>query len=165
MWLRALLIAALLGCASGALAADAGAAKGTSMKLTIYLLFEGDCGQAMEFYRSVFGGELTLTTVGASPMKAAFPASMQHLVVNARLVSAMADISASDWLRPGEKAIKGNTVSLYLSGGTPAETKALYDKLAQGGEVTDPLSEQPFGTYGALNDRFGVRWRFHSAEM
>lgn len=132
------------------------------MKLTVYLLFEGDCAQAMAFYRTVFGGELTLTTVGASPMRAAFPAAMQDRVVNARLVSAMVDISASDWLGPSEKAVKGNTVSLYLSGGTPGETKVLFDKLAPGAEVTDPLAEQPFGLYGALNDRFGIRWRFHA---
>ena len=134
----------------------------STMQLSTYLLFDGDCKPAMEFYRSIFGGELTLTTVGESPMKGAFPPSLHSRVLNARLKSAFADISASDWLRPNEKRINGNTISFYLSGGTPTETTALFRKLSEGAEVTDPLSEQPFGLYGALTDKFGMRWRFHS---
>ena len=132
------------------------------MRLSIYLLFNGDCQAAMTFYRDVFGGTLTLTTVGESPMKAAFPPAMHGKVVNANLKSGVVDISASDWLRPAEQPIKGNTVCLYLSGGKPAETKALFQALAQGAAVTDPIADQPFGVYGALNDKFGVRWMFHA---
>lgn len=132
------------------------------MQLSTYLLFDGYCKQAMEFYHSVFGGELTLATVGESPMKAVFPASMHHKVLNARLKSAVVDLSASDWLRPDQTPVPGNTLCLYLSGGTPEETTALFRKLSAGAEVTDPLSEQPFGCYGALNDQFGVRWMFHA---
>ena len=134
----------------------------STMQLSTYLLFDGDCKAAMEFYHSVFGGELTLTTVGESPMKDAFPSSMHSRVLNARLKGAFTDISASDWLRPTQKPIKGNTVSLYLSGGMPGDTTTLFHKLSDGAEVTDALSEQPFGLYGALTDKFGMRWRFHS---
>jgi len=40
--------------------------------------------------------------------------------------------------------------------------KALFERLSEGADVTDPLEEKFFGTYGALNDRFGVRWMFHA---
>ena len=50
----------------------------------------------------------------------------------------------------------------YLSGGTLQELKALFERLSEGAEVTDPLKEQFFGTYGALNDEFGVRWMFQT---
>src|SRR6202140_2795445 len=50
------------------------------------------------------------------------------------------------------------TVCLYLSGGTLEELKTLFKGLSDGAEVTDPLQEQFFGTYGALNDKFGIRW-------
>jgi PhnB protein len=132
------------------------------MKFTTYLLFDGDCTKAMAFYHAIFGGELKLTTIGESPMKDAFPVAMHARVVNARLESKLVDISASDWLRPTEKAIRGNTVCLYLSGGSPADTKSLFSKLSEGADITDPLSDQPFGLYGALNDKFGNRWMFHS---
>jgi PhnB protein len=130
--------------------------------LTPYLLLDGNCKQAMEFYKSVFGGQLTLTKVGESAMKDYMPPAMHDKVVNARLISGAVDISASDWLRPDQKPIQGNTVCLYLSGGTHNELKLLFDKLSEGAEVTDPLKEEFFGTYGALNDKFGIRWMFQA---
>jgi PhnB protein len=132
------------------------------MQLTTYLLLDGTCKEALSFYQTVFGGELTMTTIGDSPMKAAFPVTMHGKIVNARLKSEVVDISASDWLHPTEKPIRGNTVCLYLNSGKPDATKAIFGKLSVGAEVTDPLIEQPFGLYGALNDRFGNRWMFHS---
>ena len=135
------------------------------MQLTTYLLFDGDCRSAMEFYHSILGGELTLTTVGESPMKDAFPVPLHSKVVNARLKSGLADISASDWLRPTGKLVKGNNISIYISGGTPGDTTMLFQKLSERAEVTDALTEQPFGLYGALKDRFGVGWRFHSEKQ
>lgn len=130
--------------------------------LTTYLLLNGNCQPAMQFYQSVFGGELTLTKVGESPMKNAMPPALHDRVLNARLISEGIDISASDWLRPAQKPVQGNMVCLYLSGGTFAELKTYFDKLSAGAEVTDPLKEEPFGTYGALNDKFGIRWMFHA---
>jgi uncharacterized glyoxalase superfamily protein PhnB len=72
------------------------------------------------------------------------------------------EVSASDWLALDETPIRGNTVCLYLSGGTREELRTLFERLSEGAEVTNPLKEQFFGMYGALNDKFGVRWMFHS---
>jgi PhnB protein len=118
----------------------------------------------MQFYQGCLGGELTLTLVGDSPLKAVFPPGMHHKVLNARLVSANLVLSASDWLRPQQARVQGNTVCLYLSGKSSADLKTLFDKLAEGAQVTDPLKEEAFGTYGALNDKFGIRWMFHAAK-
>ena len=130
--------------------------------LTPYLLFEGTCQEAMEFYRSCLGGELFITTVNDSPAKDTMPASQYHKTLHARLKGSNVDISASDWLLPDRTPVRGNTACLYLDGGTFQELKSLFEKLSAGGEVTDPLSQQFFGTYGALNDKFGVRWMFHT---
>lgn len=137
--------------------------KGDGMpNLTPYLLFAGQCQQAMEFYQSCFGGELRVTKVKDSPAKQWMPAEQHDKVINAQLRSANVDVSASDWLRLDRTPIRGNTVCLYLSGGTLSELKALFEKLSQGADVTDPLKEMFFGTYGALNDKFGVRWMFQT---
>ena len=130
--------------------------------LTPYLLFDGKCQQAMEFYKSCFGGELTATKVKDSPAKDFMPAVQHEKIVNARLRNRALEISASDWLRLDRTPIRGNTVCLYLSGGTFEELRNLFERLSEGAEVTDPLKEQFFGTYGALNDKFGVRWTFQS---
>ena len=132
--------------------------------LTPYLLFDGKCQQAMEFYNSCFGGELTATKVKDSPARDSMPAFHQEKIVNARLRNGKLEISGSDWLRPDRTPIRGNTVCLYLSGGTFEESKTLFERLSEGAEVTDPLKEQFFGTYGALNDEFGVRWMFQTDE-
>ncbi|MFZ0732749.1 MAG: VOC family protein [Candidatus Sulfotelmatobacter sp.] len=132
--------------------------------LTPYLLFEGNCLQAMEFYKSRFGGELALIKVKDSPINDQMPASEQEKVLNARLQSGNLEISASDWLRPERTPVRGNTVCLYLSGGSLDHLKTLFDRLSEGADVTDPLKQMFFGAYGALNDRFGIRWMFHTSE-
>jgi len=157
--------AAVAAVAAQALINDAAPApKGDPMTTTLtpYLLFDGTCQQAMEFYRTCFGGELSATKVKDSPIKDHMPAAQQEKVLNAHLKHGNLKISASDWLAPNGIPRRGNTVCLYLSGGTYEELKTFFDKLANGAEVTDPLKEQFFGTYGALNDKFGVRWMFQT---
>ena len=133
-----------------------------STTLTPYLLFDGTCHPAMEFYKSCLGGELTVLKVKDSPVKDHMPAAQQEKVLNAHLKRDGLDISASDWLMPNRTPKPGNTVCMYLSGGSFQELRALFDKLSDGAEVTDPLKELFFGTYGALNDKFGVRWMFQT---
>jgi PhnB protein len=135
--------------------------KGDKMtSLTPYLLFDGNCHQAMEFYKSCFGGELTVTKVKDSPARDQMPPVQLNKTLHARLKRGNLEISASDWLRLDRTPIRGNTVCLFLSGGTLQELKALFEKLSEEAEVTDPLNEMFFGVYGALNDKFGVRWMF-----
>jgi PhnB protein len=130
--------------------------------LTPYLLFDGHCHEAMEFYKSCFGGELTVTKVKDSPVKDSMPTVQHEKVIHARLRSGNVELAASDWLRHEQTPIRGNTVCLFLNGGTLRELKALFGKLSHGAELTDPLKDQFFGTYGALNDKFGVRWMFQT---
>ena len=54
------------------------------ISFSTYLLLNGRCKEAMEFYRSCFGGDLIMTTVGESPMKDIFPESMHNRMVNAK---------------------------------------------------------------------------------
>jgi len=130
--------------------------------LTPYLLFDGACREAMEFYHSVFGGELNLTKVSESPVKDQMPAFQQNKTLNAHLKSPSVEISASDWLMPGRTPVRGNTVCLFVRCDTYAELRSVFDKLAGGADVTDPLKEVFFGYYGALNDKYGNRWMFQA---
>ena len=130
--------------------------------LTPYLLFNGNCRQAMEFYKTCLGGELALMKVKDSTAREHMPAFQQEKVLNAKLSSGALEISSSDWLRTDQTPVRGNTVCLYLSGGTFETLTGLFEKLSDGAEVTDPLRKEFFGVYGALNDRFGVRWMFVS---
>lgn len=130
--------------------------------LSTYLLLDGSCKEAMEFYHSCLGGELSISLVRETPMAAMFPPEMHNRVISSSLKSDGISLSASDWMLPNERPVPGNMICLYISGGTPSEARLLFDKLSRGASVTNPLAEQPFGLYGALNDRFGIRWMFHS---
>ena len=132
------------------------------MKLTPYLLFDSNCAEAMTFYQACLGGALTITTVEDSPMKGQYPPEQQNKVINTRLTSSAIDISASDWLHPTRIPKQGNTVCLYISEATYTELKEVFEKLSEGADRTllDTLRDMPFGSYGALTDKFGVRWMF-----
>ena len=133
------------------------------MQLTPFLLFDGNCAEAMEFYRSCFGGELRTIRLGDTPMREGVPVEQHHKLVNAHLRSDRIEFTATDWLHPTRTPRPGNTVAMYLDGGSYAELRAIFDRLAAGADpdLLDDLRDLPFGSYGHLADRYGVHWFFH----
>ena len=132
------------------------------MNLSPFLLFDGNCADAMAFYQSCFGGDLTITRVADTPMKDHMPSGQHHKVAYARLNSESIEFSATDWLHASRTPKQGNTVAMYISGGTYPELRRIFDRLAAGADkaLFDDLQDLPFGTYGHLADRFGVHWFF-----
>lgn len=132
------------------------------MNLSPFLLFDGNCAEAMHFYQSCLGGELEVTLVGDTPMKEQAPAHVHDKVAYAQLTSGSIQISATDWQHQTRFPRQGNTVGLYLCGGSDAELKEAFDKLAVGADpdLLDELRDLPFGSYGHLADRYGVHWFF-----
>jgi PhnB protein len=132
------------------------------IKLTPFLLFDGTCAAAMAFYHACVGGELTLTRLADTPMKEHMPPEQHTKVVYAHLTSGDLEVSATYWLHPTRSPHQGNTVGLYLSGGTSQQLRDIFDKLAEGADpdLLDDLHALPFGTYGHLADKYGVHWFF-----
>ena len=132
------------------------------INLTPFLLFDGNCAEAMTFYQSCLGGDLTITKVGDTPMKDHMPPEQHHKVAHAHLKSGVLEFSATDWLHPKRTPKQGNTVSMYINGGNYKELRAVFDRLAAGAdnELLDDLRDMPFGTYGHLADKYGVHWFF-----
>ena len=130
-------------------------------QLTPYLTFDGNCRQAMEFYKACFGGELSVMTVADSPMKDQSPAELQDQVMHSQLAAGEIVLMASDTLGRGE-VVRGNGTTLCLIGRTKAEIHDLFAKLGEGGTVGHPLQEVFFGTFGELTDKFGVNWMFQA---
>lgn len=116
----------------------------------------------MTFHQKCLDGDLSLTCIGESPMKMYFPTHFQEKILNGKLQSEWLDIAPSDWLLPQEEPVRGNMQDLYISGGKVEDTQKLFDLLSREANVTDPFTPQSIGTYGALNDKFGVRWMFHA---
>jgi PhnB protein len=133
---------------------------------TPFLLFDGNCAEAMTFYHGCLGGELTLTKLGDTPMKAQFPPEKHDRLINAHLTSGAVDISATDWMAsPALEPKQGNTYAIFVTGETYDELKVVFDKLAEGASEDwfQELHDMPFGTYGQFFDRYGVQWIFRGA--
>jgi len=128
-----------------------------------FLLFDGDCAEAMEFYKSCLGGgELTITKAADTPMRAQLPPEKHQRVVNAHLKHSAVELTASDWLHPIRTPKQGNMVCIYITAGSYEELRPIFDGLAAGADpaLLDDLREMPFGTYGHLADKYGVHWFF-----
>ncbi|HEX6871232.1 MAG TPA: VOC family protein [Micromonosporaceae bacterium] len=126
-------------------------------QLNPYLNFRDTAREAMTFYQSVFGGELTTSTFreyGASDDPAEQDKIMHAMLTTSNGMVVM----ASD--TPNRMEYKpGNTYSISLSGDDEPELRAYWEKLSDGGMVTMPLDKAPWGdTFGMCVDKFGVSW-------
>jgi PhnB protein len=126
-------------------------------QLNAYLHFNGDCRDAMTFYKDIFGGELALMTVGDSQMASQMPPEAKNNIVHSTLTGDGIMLMGSDMMEPGE-AVTGNRVTLCLVCKSADEIKNLYEKLSAGGKVKHPLKEEFFGTFGDFTDKFGINW-------
>jgi PhnB protein len=133
------------------------------LRCTPFLLFDGNCAEAMTFYHKCLGGELRLTKLGDTPMKDQFPPEKHNRLINAHLQSGAIEISATDWMAsPAFNPILGNMSAIFVVGGTYDELKTVFDKLSEGADQKrfQALHDMPFGTYGQFYDKFGVQWIF-----
>jgi PhnB protein len=128
-----------------------------SAQLNAYLNFRNDARQAMEFYREVFGGSLSISTFGEN--HASSDPSEDGLVMHSQLdgdngiVFMASDTPAARDYRPG------SNFSMSLSGDDEALLSRWYERLADGGTITMPLEKAPWGdTFGMCLDRFGISW-------
>lgn len=124
--------------------------------LNPYLTFSGNCTEAMQFYKTIFGGDLDLQLVGNSPMANQMPEKYRQQVLHSSLKTAGFEIMATDMV-PGTFT-EGNTVHMALICKQKEEMQTLFEKLAEGGTVNQPISEMFFGWIATLTDRFGKRW-------
>ena len=131
-----------------------------AMRLNPYLNFRDSSRAAMEFYRDVFGGELTISTFGEFGMP---DSPVADNVMHAMLVTpAGFALMASD--APPEMSISENSTSLSLSGDDADARRGYWDALAEGGQIVMPLERQMWGDdYGMLIDKFGTPWMVNIA--
>jgi PhnB protein len=132
------------------------------LALTPFLLFDGNCAEAMTFYQSCLGGELSVIRLRDTPMREQAPPELHDRVAYARLQSGLLDLSATDWQHTTRRPHQGNTVGIYLTGASYDELKPVFDCLSAQAypSLLDELQDLPFGVYGHLADRYGVHWFF-----
>jgi PhnB protein len=125
-------------------------------KLNPYLNFREGTREVMEFYSSVFGGELTVSTFAEAGGMGLGEAE-QGKVMHAQLVADNGmTVMAADVPEHMESGANG---TLSLSGEDEAELRGYWEGLTNGGTVAVPLEKAPWGdTFGMCTDKFGVNW-------
>ena len=134
------------------------------MSLSIYLNFEGNCREAFEFYRSVFGGEFSIVqTFADGPPDMGVPEEAQHLIMHVSYPIGSSVLMGSDTLSGfGPPSVQGTNFSLSYMTKDRAETDELFAKISEGGTVTMPLADMFWGSYfGTCTDKFGIKWQFN----
>jgi PhnB protein len=126
-------------------------------RLNPYLGFRDSAREAMEFYHSVFGGDLTVSTF--AEFHASQDPSEDDKVMHSELKTAGGlSLMASDTPDRMEYT-PGTNYSVSLSGDDEAELTGYWNKLSEGGTVSMPLEKAIWGdSFGMCTDRFGVNW-------
>ncbi|HET7529200.1 MAG TPA: VOC family protein [Candidatus Saccharimonadales bacterium] len=119
-----------------------------------YIFFKGNCREAMEFYKSVFGGELRVTTYKDAGVSA--NGTNPDWLMHASLEGGAVKLMGSDTAQASPRAMK---VTLSLGGKDETRMRRIFDALSADGDVISPLKKEAWGDlFGSFTDKYGVEW-------
>ena len=126
-----------------------------------YLNFSGNCEEAFDFYRSVFGGEfLMVMRFKDVPAEYQMADSEAEKIMHVSLpIGPGTVLMGSDTPAAMGPVTNGTNFFISISTGSEAEATALFNGLSAGGQISMPLGKAFWGAYfGMLTDKFGVQW-------
>lgn len=130
------------------------------MKIYPYLIFEGNCREAMNFYKKCLGGALQIMRVAETPLAVQFPSEYGELTVHSRLSTVDFVLMASDNLQRSTDT--GSKLNLFVDLNTEADLHRLFASLSEGGTVQMPPHQTFWGAlFTEFTDQFGVHWRLN----
>lgn len=139
--------------------------------VNIYLTFNGNCKEAFNFYRSVFGGEFGYVgRFGEMPPLEGMPPipdneknKIMHISLPVSKETCLMGCDSS--AAPGETTVAGNNFSITVNGNDKAEADRLFSRLSEGGKITLPMDHTFWGSYyGLFTDKFGINWMINFSE-
>ena len=124
------------------------------MQLTPYIMFNGNCEEAMNFYAGALGGEIKeFSRYEGSPAEGM--SDDKSKVMHARMVAGDSSIMGADAQQPAQ----GNNVHLSLNFDSVEKGEKIFAALSEGATVTMPLQDTFWGArFGMLTDKFGINW-------
>jgi PhnB protein len=126
-------------------------------RLNPYLSFSDQAREAMEFYKTVFGGKLEMNTF--KEYNASQDPSEDDKIMHSMLEADNGITFMAADTPKGMDYTPGNNYSMSLSGDDDATLQGYFDKLSEGGSVAMPLEKAPWGDrFGMVTDKFGVQW-------
>jgi PhnB protein len=125
-------------------------------QILAYLKFDGNCREAMTFYKECFGGELSFNTVKDSPMEQYMKPEDADKILHSSLTNGKLSLFASEMTKPTSA---GDAIFLWVNCENEEEIKSVFEKLSNGGRVSASLQPAYWGSnFGAVTDRFGINW-------
>ena len=129
-----------------------------------YLTFNGNCEEAFNFYRSVFGGEFPyvgrfkdMPADGGKPVPASEGEKIMHISLPISKETVLMGSDSSEAF--GQATVVGNNFSISINANSEEEAKKLFNGLSAGGKVTMPLDKTFWGAlFGMFTDKFGIQW-------
>jgi PhnB protein len=140
------------------------------MELSVYFSFNGNCKEALEFYKSCLGGEIEFmqTYESNKEISADIPKEWYEKILHASFRSGNIFFMASDVMPSGNGpcsetiVYEGSPISLSLNFATEKEEIEIFNKFAEGGTITMPLQDTFWNAkFGMLTDKFGIKWMFN----
>ena len=132
--------------------------------LNTYINFKGDCREAFEFYRSVFGGEFAiLETFRNGPPDMSIPEDEMDNIMHVSFPIGDSVLMGSDTPSIFEGShVVGTNISISVSPESKDEANRLFGRLSEGGTVSMPMGDMFWGSYfGACTDKFGINWQIN----
>lgn len=129
-----------------------------------YLVFDGNCEEALELYHRVLGGESSIMRFGEMPPSEDMPISeaWKDKIMHAELKLAEGQTLYFSDIFEGGSVKAGDNVTVHLDVDAKEDVSRLFQGFSEGATVTMPVEEQFWGAvYGSLIDRFGIGWGFH----
>lgn len=127
-------------------------------KINAYLIFNGNCREAMEFYAKNLGAELQMMPFSEAP---GTPNEAKDRIIHARMAKGEAVLMASDNM-PGMPFTQGNSYWVSVDCDSLAEIERLFPAFSEGGKVSMPLQDTFWNArFGMLTDKYGVNWMFN----
>lgn len=128
-----------------------------AVQLNAYLSFQDNAQEAMEFYQSIFGGDLTLSTF--AEFQASEDPAEQDKIMHGLLETEDGQVLMGADTPNSMEYTPASGFALSLSGEDEAKLRRYWDRLSEGGAVTMPLEKAPWGdTFGMCTDKFDVAW-------
>ncbi|UUZ80116.1 VOC family protein [Paenibacillus sp. P26] len=136
-----------------------------TLRLTPYLMMDGNAAEAIHFYEQALGAQVLFSqTFGEMPEDPNFPlpAEAKNRVSHAMIKIGESDLMFSD-IFPGQPHERGSQVTICITTEDKDKAKQMFDALQQGGQVKMPLQETFFSpSYGIVTDRFGVTFQIYT---
>jgi PhnB protein len=130
--------------------------------LNPYISFQDNAREAMEFYKTVFGGTLAMSTFGEYGQP---DTPIANLIMHAQLETDSGFTLMGADTPPGMDFSAGGQITVSLSGDDAEELRGYWKKLSEGGTVQTPLEKQMWGDeFGQCKDQFGIGWLVNIAQ-